>query len=171
MPFCEKCGTEHDAGAKFCAKCGFAFSPQAEAGPQPGTANPVELITPRIRTGVPDFVKQALHPSEEIFAAYSASLIDHRRPSGEAAIRHDKFALTNERIIYYHTSLIHKGMGEMSYKMITGVSYNKGWLHGKVIVEAADAGLTMDGIGNDDAAFAEKIISGCIAGHNFRLAK
>ena len=52
---------------------------------------------------------------------------------------------------------------------ITGVSYNKGWVHGKVVVEAAAAGLTIDGIGNDDAAFVEKIIAGILAGRVFSL--
>jgi hypothetical protein len=170
MPFCENCGTEHDAGARFCAKCGAALGHQAGPMPQSPASDPVESISPHIRTSVPDFVTDALHPGEEIFGAFSASLLDHRRPGGEA-FRHDKFALTNERIIYYHTSLIHKEMGEMPYKMITGVSYNKGWVHGKVIIEAANAGLTIDGIGNDDAAFAERIISGFIAGRKYRLAK
>src|SRR5262249_1425580 len=72
-----------------------------------------------------------------------------------------------ERIIFYHTGLFHKGMGEMPYRSITGVSYDRGIFHGKVIVEAANVGLTMDGIGNDDAAFAEKIIAGSIAGRRY----
>jgi hypothetical protein len=169
MPFCENCGTQHDPGAKFCPKCGVALG-QSAAQPQAPGSDYVEPITPRIRTRIPDFVAKALHSSEQVFGSFSASLLDHRRTGGEPFL-HDKFALTNERIIYYHTSLIHKGMGEMPYKMITGVSYNKGWLHGKVIVEAADAGLTMDGIGNDDAAFAERIISGFVAGRKFSVAK
>jgi hypothetical protein len=35
---------------------------------------------------------------------------------------------------------------------------------------AANAGLTLDGIGNDDAVFAEKIIAGCIAGLRYAVA-
>jgi Bacterial PH domain len=123
----------------------------------------VEFVKPRIKTNVPDFVKKVLHPSEVVLAAFSASLFDHHRRDGE--FRHDKFVLTSERIIYFHTGLIHKGLGEMPYKTITGISYDKGFRHGKVIVEAANAGLTMDGIGNDDAEFAEQIIAGSVGGH------
>jgi hypothetical protein len=58
----------------------------------------------------------------------------------------------------------------MPYRGITGVHYNKGFRHGKVVVSAANAGLTLDGIGNDDAVFAEKIIAGCIAGLHYAVA-
>jgi hypothetical protein len=122
------------------------------------------MIAPRVRAQIPDFVLKTIHPTEQILGAFNASLFDHRRP-GE--FRHDKFLLTTERIIYYHTAIIHKGMGEMSYRVLTGVQYNRGFRHGKVIVEAANAGLTMDGISNDDAAFTERIIAGSIAGRRF----
>ncbi len=160
--FCPACGAPLPQGSAFCPKCGRPANGSAAA-----TNEEVELIKPRIRTGIPGFVKGALHPSEVILAAYSASLFDHKG----SGLRHDKFALTNERIIYFHNSLVHKGMGEMPYRTITGVSYNKGFRHGKVVVEAANASLTMDGIGNDDAAFAEKIVAGCVAGRRFAVAE
>ncbi len=171
MAFCSGCGTQLPADAKFCGTCGQAINRATGGSSAASVAAPAiqetEPVKPRIKTVIPDFVRQALHPAEPIFAAFSASLFDHRR-KGE--FRHDKFVLTSERIIYYHTALIHKGMGEMPYKTLTGVSYNKGLIHGKVVVEAAGAGLTIDGIGNDDAAFAEKIIAGSIAGRKYALA-
>ena len=59
----------------------------------------------------------------------------------------------------------------MPYKTITGVSYNRGVFHGKVVVEAANTGLTLDGIGNDDAAFIEKVIASCVAGRKLIAAE
>ena len=61
-------------------------------------------------------------------------------------------------------------MGEMPYKVITGISYNKGWVHGTVMVEAANAGLTISGIGNDDATFAGNIIASALRGSQFALS-
>jgi hypothetical protein len=138
--------------------------PDGYLGDQPMMDNAApapEYIEPRLRTSVPGFVKDQLHPSEQVLAAFSASLVDHRRPS---EWRHDKFLLTNERIVYYHTGLIHKGMGQMPYRGITGVSYNKGWRHGTVIIEAASAALTISGVSNDDAAFAERVVSAFVGG-------
>ena len=43
----------------------------------------------------------------------------------------------------------------MPYRMITESHFNKGMRDGTVIVEAANAGLTTGGIGNDGAASAE----------------
>lgn len=126
-----------------------------------------EYITPRLKTSVPGFVKDQLHSSEQILAAFSASLFDHRR-AGEW--RHDKFLLTTERIVYYHTGLVHKGMGDMPYRQITQTQYSKGWRHGTVIVEAANAALTIGGVSNDDAAFAERIISAFVAGRPLAVA-
>ncbi len=74
------------------------------------------------------------------------------------------------RAIYYRTAFVHKAMGEIPYRMVTGVSYNRGLMHGKVIVDAANAGLTLRGIGNDDAAFAEKVIAGALAGVRYDAA-
>jgi hypothetical protein len=122
-------------------------------------------VTPRIRTRIPGFVKKTLSSSEPILAAFHASLFDHHKQG--VSLAHDKFVLTPDRIILYHTGLFHRGMGEMPYRMITGATYEQGIFHGKVIVEAANAGLTLDGIGKDDAAFAEKIIAGGMAGRRF----
>jgi hypothetical protein len=127
-----------------------------------------DSLKPRIRTRIPRFVKDALAPSEPILAAFHASLFDHHKQG--VSLAHDKFVLTSERLIFYHTGLFHRGMGEMPYRMVTGVNYEQGILHGKVIVEAANAGLTLDGIGNADAAFAEKIIAGGIAGRRYSAA-
>lgn len=163
--FCPNCGAPRGEGA-FCANCGANLAdPSATGATSKPASQPSEGVVPRLRTSVPDFIRNQLHPDEQLLASYSASLFDHRR-KGEW--RHDKFALTNERIIYFHTGVIHKGMGEMPYRGITGVSFNKGFRHGKVIVEAANAGLTIDGIGNDDAAFAEKIIAASVAGRRLR---
>lgn len=169
MPFCAGCGAEHAADARFCAGCGkpltadvlatAAYSSQREPLP--------ERVVSRLRTRLPDFVKDALHPSEVILASYSASLFDHRH-AGQ--LRHDKFVLTDQRIIYFHTGLVHKGMGEMPYRTITGVQYSKGWIHGKVVIEAANASLTLDGIANDDAAFAERIIASALRGCKFEVS-
>lgn len=153
------------AGETRCERCDaqYQLKQRAASAGVPAETLP-ELVTPRLKTAIPDFVWQALHPTEQVFGAFKASLLDHHRP-GE--FRHDKFVLTNERIIYYHTSLVHKGMGELPYKAITGVSFNKGFAHGKVIVDTAMAGLTMQGIGNEDATFAERLISGHVAGRRF----
>jgi hypothetical protein len=122
-------------------------------------------VTPRIRTRVPRFVKDTLSPSEPVLAAFNASLFDHTKQG--VSLAHDKFVLTPQRIILYHTGLFHRGMGEMPYRLMTEVNYEQGFLHGKVVVEAANAGLTLNGIGNADAAFAEKIIAGAMAGKTF----
>jgi hypothetical protein len=119
-----------------------------------------------LRTAIPDFVRQQLHTGEEVLAAFPASLFDHRRP-GE--FRHDKFLLTTDRIIYYHTRVMHKGMGDMPYRMITQSKFNKGMRHGTVVVEAANAGLTIGSISNDDAAFAERVISTLVAGRTLSV--
>jgi hypothetical protein len=124
----------------------------------------VVAVTPRIHTSVPDFVRQQLWPDEQVLAAFSASIFDHRRRHD---FRHDKVVLTDQRIIAYRTALVHKSMNEMPYRLITGVHYNKGFMHGTVIVDAADWGMTLDRIGNDDAAFAEAIIAGSVAGRRF----
>jgi hypothetical protein len=125
-------------------------------------------VTPRIRARIPGFVKNTLSPAEPILAAFNASLFDHHKQG--VSLAHDKFVLTPQRIILYHTGLFHRGMGEMPYRLITQVNYEQGFFHGKVIVEAANAGLTLDGIGNADAAFAEKIIAGGMAGKTFTAA-
>lgn len=164
MAFCSKCGAEQtDPDAAFCSKCGSKLAGDAatNAGQPRAVPTPIE---PRIRTSLPDFVKKALHPNEQVLAAFQASLFDDKH-SGN--IRHDKFALTTERVIYYHTGLIHKGMGQMPYKAITGVHYNKGLIHGKVVLHGANVGLELRGIGNADAEFAEKIIAGFISGRPF----
>ena len=165
MPaFCSNCGAALADGARFCASCGTASDGSAQA--DTSAAEP-EYVQPRLRTAIPDFVREQLHPSEQILAAFSASLFDHRR-KGE--FRHDKFVLTTERIVYYHTGVIHKGMGQMPYRGITGASFNKGLRHGTVVVEAANAALTIGGISNDDAAFAERVISAFVGGRPVALA-
>lgn len=168
MPYCNQCGGDNPADARFCNQCGSALIATTPKDGAPVPPVQGELVQPRIKTSVPAFVRQTLHPGEQILAAFSASLFDHHRQT--ALPRHDKFLLTTDRIIYYHTKLIHKGMGEMPYRTVTEVSYNRGFRHGKVVVNAANAGITFDGIGNDDAAFAEKIIAGRIAGRTFRTA-
>jgi hypothetical protein len=167
MPFCSQCGNKYDEGARFCSNCGRALGSEAGTGDVAASDGDVEVVEPWIKTKIPDFVLEALHPSESVLGVFSASLFDHHR---EEQLRHDKFVLTNERIILYHTSLIHKGLAEMPYKTITGVSYNRGWFHGKVVVEAANAGLTIQGIGNDDAGFVEKVIASCVAGRKLVAA-
>jgi hypothetical protein len=164
MAACPRCGTENADTARFCSSCGRPLT--AATGPaQDGNSTTDESLKPRIRTRIPRFVKDTLSPSESILAAFHASLFDHHKQG--TSLAHDKFVLTSERLIFYHTGLFHRGMGEMPYRMITGVNYEQGILHGKVIVEAANAGLTLDGIGNADAAFAEKIIAGGMAGRRF----
>jgi hypothetical protein len=167
MPYCSQCGSKYDDGVNYCPNCGRALNPAVVAGDASSSDSGVEVVDPWIKAKIPDFVEQALHPTESVLGVFSASLIDHHR---EEQLRHDKFVLTNERIILYHTSLIHKGLAEMPYKTITGVSYNRGWLHGKVVVEAANAGLTIGGIGNDDAGFVEKVIASCVAGRKLIAA-
>jgi hypothetical protein len=167
MAACPQCGAENADAARFCSNCGSSLTTAASSA-SPGNGTTGESLKPRIRTRVPRFVKEALSPSEQILAAFHASLFDHHKQG--ISLAHDKFVLTTERLIFYHTGLFHRGMGEMPYRMITGVNYEQGILHGKVIVEAANAGLTLDGIGNADAAFAEKIIAGGIAGRRFGVA-
>lgn len=158
MPtFCSNCGAALADGSKFCNSCG---KPTSGAGPA-AFASAVEQVPPRIRTSIPDFVQQQMHPSEQVLAAFPASLFDHRR---KEELRHDKFVLTTERIIYYHTSLMHKGMGEMPYRGITASQYSKGVRHGTVVIDAANASLTIRGISNDDAAFAAQIVSAIVGG-------
>jgi hypothetical protein len=166
MAFCSQCGAQVEGDASFCPKCGKSMTGRA-AATSPGDPS-VDVVEPRIRTNPPSFVLEALHPSESMLGAFSASLFDHHR---EGELGQDKFVLTNERIIMYHWSLFHKGLSEMPYKTITGVSYNRGIFHGKVVVEAANSGLTIDGIGNDDAAFTEKVIAACVAGHKLIAAE
>ena len=96
-----------------------------------------------------------------MLGAFSASLLDHRR---HHELRHDKFVLTTERIISYHTGVVHKEFGEMPYRTLTAVRYNGGVVHGTVVVEAASAGMTINRIGNDDAKFCEHVISARMAG-------
>jgi hypothetical protein len=172
MPYCPQCGGAYDSSAKFCPTCGrpLTAEPSGAAGPgappEPSAAGgpgvppepSAEVLTPRLRTRVPRFVRDTLAPGEPVLAAFNASLFDHHKQG--VSLAHDKFVLTPQRLIFYHTGLFHKGMGEMPFRMVTGVNLERGVFHGKVIVEAASAGLTLDGIGNDDAAFAEKIIAG-----------
>lgn len=126
----------------------------------------LETIRTRIKTKIPAFVSDSLHGSEVILGAFSASLMDHHHRKDE--FRHDKFVLTNERIICYHTALIHKGMSQIPYSAVTNVNSNRGLRHGKVVIDTSSGvGLTLDGINNDDAAFAERIIAGSVAGRRF----
>lgn len=167
MAFCSQCGARYDEGANFCPTCGRPLTAGAVTAGPVASQDGVEVVEPRLKTGVPDFVRDALHPAESVLGAFNASLFDHRRSE---QLRHDKYILTSERIILYHTSLIHKGMAEMPYKMITEVSYNRGVFHGKVVIEAANAGLTIEGIGNDDAGFTEKVVASCVAGRKLVAA-
>jgi hypothetical protein len=167
MLACPQCGAQNADDAHFCSSCGRPLTGNAGAvANSTGAAD--ESVKPRIRTRIPRFVKDALAPNEPILAAFHASLFDHHKQG--VSLAHDKFVLTSERIIFYHTGLFHRGMGEMPYRMITGVNYEQGVFHGKVIVEAANAGLTLDGIGNADAAFAEKVIAGGMSGRAFSAA-
>jgi len=164
---CSQCGAALAPGAAWCGKCGLTTkAPRGSAASGPAPEVGQDYVQPRLRTTVPDFVGQQLHPGEQVFAAFPASLFDHRRP-GE--FRHDKFVLTSDRIIYYHTSVLHKGMGDMPYRMVTQSKFNKGMRHGTVIVEAANAGLTIGSISNDDAAFAERIISTFVSGRTLAM--
>jgi len=166
MTFCTGCGAQIPTGSHFCGGCGQPVNAPGRA--QAARAVPgAEQIKPRIRTRVPSFVKKQIRPSEQMLGAFSVSLFDHHRKHD---LRHDRVLLTTERIIYYRTAFIHKAMGEIPYRMVTGVSYNRGLMHGKVIVDAANAGLTLRGIGNDDAAFAEKVIAGALAGVRYDAA-
>lgn len=166
--YCGQCGSSQPPTSRFCGNCGAALGSQPIALRAPQPLQPSsQAIKPRIRAWAPAFVKSQLRPGEQILAALSASLFDHHHGTG---LMHDKFLLTTERIIYYRSALIHKGMGEMPYKSITGVRYSRGFVHGKVIVDAANFGLTLSGIGNDDAAFAEKIIAGIVSGIIYRAA-
>ena len=167
MPFCSQCGSKVNDDVNFCPTCGRPMAGHQAAAPSGQPDSAVEIVEPQLKTDLPDFVYDALHPAESVLGAFSASLFDHHR---EEQLRHDKFVLTNERIILYHTSLIHKELSEMPYRMITGVSYNRGIFHGKVVVETANAGLTIDGVGNDDAAFVEKVIASCVAGRKLVAA-
>ena len=175
--FCTACGAPRNGAGRFCASCGHPFGPAAPTAASPATAPQaharptianlvqapasVEPVLPRIRTGVPDFVRSQLGPGEQVLGAFSASLLDHRR---HHELRHDKFVLTTERIISYHTGVVHKEFGEMPYRTLTAVRYNGGVVHGTVVVEAASAGMTINRIGNDDAKFCEHVISARMAG-------
>ena len=55
----------------------------------------------------------------------------------------------------------------MSYRAITEVFYTRGLIHGKVVINGPNAGLTLRSISNADAAFAEMIIGGIVAGHAY----
>jgi hypothetical protein len=166
--FCPQCGTPRGDG-RFCSNCAYAFD-----GTQPGSPVAVApaavagtVVVPRLRVQLPDFVQKQLHPSEAVLGAFSASLFDHRHKKKWS---HDKFALTSDRVLFFQNSWIHKEMDQMPYRSITGVQFGKGLRHGKVVIEAASVALTMDGISNDDAAFAEQIISGSIVGRKFITA-
>ena len=163
--FCANCGNPRDRQGGFCASCGSQFGP-IPAVPvtaiQSGAAQAhSETVVPRIRTSVPDFIEKQLHPGERVLASYKASFLDHHR---KHELRFDKFILTTERLIYYRTGFIHNEMDQMPYRGITGIQYNRGLRHGSVVVEAANAGLTIGGVSNDDAAFAERIIAAHVAG-------
>lgn len=166
MAFCSNCGGRYEEGANYCPTCGRPLRSGVAGVASAGTvASRAEVVTPRVRTRIPGYVKAALGPDESVLGAFNASLFDHRKQG--LSLAHDKFVLTPQRLVMYHTGLVHKGMGEIPYRQITEVSSERGLFHGRVIVEAANAGLTLDGIGNDDATFAEKIIAGGIAGRTY----
>ena len=176
--FCPQCGTPRGDG-RFCSNCAYAFDGAAPVSPvaaTPGvvTATPPAppaleetVVVPRVRVQLPDFVQKQLHPSETLLGTFSASLFDHRHKKKWS---HDKFALTSDRVLFFQNNWVHKEMDQMPYRSITGVQFGKGLRHGKVVIEAASVALTMDGISNDDAAFAEQIISGSIVGRRFVTA-
>ncbi len=95
MPFCAGCGAEQAADARFCAGCGRPLTTDAlaTAAYSPRPEPPPEMVLPRLRTRLPDFVKDALHPSEIILASYSASLFDHRH-AGQ--LRHDNWCAVQQ---------------------------------------------------------------------------
>src|SRR5690242_18851391 len=133
MAYCTTCGAPLQQGMRFCANCG---TPVAGGGApmSPGAGVPranVVVVTPRIHTSVPDFVQQQLWPDEQVLAVFSASILDHHRRHD---FRHDKFLLTDPRIMAYRTAVVHKSMNEMPYTLITGVHYNRGFMHGAVVV-------------------------------------
>ncbi len=165
MAHCTQCGAELPPGSAFCPRCG---KPVQGAQPAPaaiGGQTP-EDVKARVHTHIPDFVMKQIHPSEQVFGAWAASLFDHRR---QGEFRHDKFVITDQRIVMYHTGIVHKGMSEMPYRTVTQANLERGWIHGKVIIEAANASLTIDGISNDDATFVEMIVAGIIAGRLYRI--
>src|SRR5579875_2712058 len=105
----------------------------------------VESTNPRVKTKMPDFVTESLHGSELVLGTFSASLMDHRHRKDQ--FRHDKFVLTDQRIICYHTALVHKGMSQIPYTAVTNVTSNRGFRHGKVVIDTSSGvGLTIDGI-------------------------
>lgn len=119
-----------------------------------------------MRTKIPDFVAESLRESEQILGTFRASLIDHQHRENQ--FRHDKFVVTDQRIICYYTAVIHKGMSQIPYSVITNIDSNRGFRHGKVIINTSSGvGLTIDGIDNEDAAFIERIIAGRLAGRKF----
>jgi hypothetical protein len=167
MNYCPQCGAQLVPGAQFCTQCGAQLGGQLASGVGPLTLPPdVVPVQPRLRTSIPSFIRERLWPGEQVLGAFSASVFDHHRRHD---FRHDKFLLTDRRIIAYRTALIHKSMNELPYSAITGVYFTKGFIHGKVIVDAANFGMTLDRIGNDDAAFAESIISGAQAGVRYQV--
>jgi Bacterial PH domain len=133
--------------------------------PQVTPTGEVHEIVPRIRTNLPDFVQRAILPGEPVLGAFNASMLDHRRGH---QLRHDKFVLTDTRIIFYRTSLFHKELSEMPYRSISGVNYNKGFRHGKVTVEgyewATPSGVVFSGVSNDDAEFIQLVIAAVLRG-------
>src|SRR5260370_33473790 len=98
MAFCSQCGNKYDDGANFCPNCGRPLGGMA-AATSAAPDSSVEVVEPLIKTNIPDFVLQTLHPAESVLGVFSASLFDHHR---EEQLRHDKFVLTSERIILYH---------------------------------------------------------------------
>ena len=155
---CPYCGAPAPLnGARFCAMCGAPLGGTVEGAE-------AERIIARMRTSVPRFVQDLLYGDEAILGAFSASIFDHHHRED---LKHDKFVLTTDRIIYYRTSFFHKGFKEIPYSAITGVGFNKGLIHGKVVVQAPGMSLELSGIGNDDAAFAEAVIAGRRAGRRF----
>jgi len=167
VSFCSGCGSQRLGDASFCGNCGKPFDEPAAAPPTVAPPADTEAVIPRLRTSVPDFVQKQLHPDEMVLAAFNASMFDHRRKN---ELRHDRFVLTSDRIIYYRSSLIHKDMDQLPYRGITGVQYNRGMRHGKVVIEGANVHLTISSVSNDDAAFAERIIASRVAGRTLVAA-
>ncbi len=152
MPFCGRCGAEHRISARFCGRCGYALSRSASSD----STTPAGSISPRLRTKLPSFVADALRPNEDVLAAYPALARANRRRA-ESVRR--KVVLTTQRLMIVRDSLLGKGIDEVSYKSVSGVSQRKGFLSGhQVVIHIPRATLTLP-VGTDEAPFIDQLIS------------
>jgi len=156
--FCSECGSQNEAGVKFCVQCGADLSPQDEKvtrifGRREKIVGLQEMATEaasdlghvgkRIATaflpGQLTDIGLSLLPGEKILHELSIGFLER----DVRFWRRNKLILTNQRVISYSRKIIDESMAASHLRDVTGVINGTGV---RGIIAAMGAGLLLVGL-------------------------